>query len=449
MSGVADATRIIVIQVFTRFDYTNAAQVCGVSATQDCVLSFQSDVLAALDYLATYRTTAIWGTLAAVNLSLGAEPTATACDADPIDGMGTYKANVDALRSLDVATVIAAGNDGDTNGISHPGCVSSAVTVGLTDTLAAGLEHEDDESSFSNAASVAANHPNAQGDRLLDILAPGGTIFSAMAYPSGTYRALSGTLMAAPHVAGAWAVLKGIAPTASVSQLQTILRDTGMSVSDTCRSAADPLIVPRIATDAAIAALRADQIPVSVSALGLEFAAVQRGTSAVQRLVLQYRGSAVHISRSAVLAPWSVTPIGCSTLIEDIADTCILELRYAPSSATVLGYDATTLYLDAERHSDGHRTVSTNGRSCTCACTDPNSAGRQRCTDAYSDADCFDDTDEPCCCADHRRQRHTHVAPPGYVDHRSGCHATDGSHIDGTDWAGNADQQRQSNRQPH
>ena len=344
-SGVAPASKLIAIQVFSRFDHTDAAQACGRTATQDCVLSFESDVLAALDYLAAQRTTPAWGTLAAVNVSLGVEPSPTACDDDVIDGMGTYKAYVDALRSTGVATVISAGNDGTTNGVSHPACISTAVSVGATDTLRVGLEREDQVSAFSNAPSLSANQPTPADDRLLDLLAPGDSILSSMAYPSGSYQMLSGTSMAAPHVAGAWAVLKSIVPSASVSQLQTLLRDTGVLISDTRAGTGTPLIVPRITVDAAIAAVRAERIPVTISALGFEYAAVQRGTSAVQRLVLRYRGSAVRISRGVVPAPWTVTPIGCPTVIDDIQDACVLEIRYAPTETTPIGYDASALAL--------------------------------------------------------------------------------------------------------
>lgn len=345
MSGVAPAAKLIAVQVYSRFDYTNSERVCGVDATQDCVLAFESDVLAALDYVATNIGSPGWGTLAAVNLSMGADPSATTCDADAVDGWGVYKTYVDALRDLGVATVVSAGNDGNTAGVSRPGCISSAVTVGSTHSPRAGLTLLDSVSTFSNAPATSANVPNSQGDRLLDMLAPGDPIRSSMAYPAGSYADLSGTSMAAPHVAGAWAVLKGIVPAASVTTIQQTLLATGLPISDTRALGQPVLAIPRISLHNAADALRAASLPLSISPSGLEFGAVQRGTSAVGRITIQYTGMPVTIVRAAVSAPWVVTALGCGTIIDDIADRCVYEVRYAPTPGTPLGWNATSIEL--------------------------------------------------------------------------------------------------------
>jgi hypothetical protein len=57
--------------------------------------------------------------------------------------------------------------------------------------------------------------------------------------------------MATPHVAGAWAVLKGITPGASVTQVLNWLRTTGKTIVDTRNG--DPLSIPRINVGAAVA----------------------------------------------------------------------------------------------------------------------------------------------------------------------------------------------------
>ena len=343
MSGVAPAAKLIAVQVYSRFDYTNSERVCGVDATQDCVLAFESDVLAALDYLATNIGSPGWGTLAAVNLSMGVDPSATPCDTEVVDGWGLYKTYVDALRSLGVATVVSAGNDANTAGVSHPGCISSAVTVGSTRSPRADLSLLDTVSTFSNAPATSVNTPNGQTDRLLDMLAPGEPIRSSMAYPAGSYADLSGTSMAAPHVAGAWAVLKGILPAASVTDIQQTLRVTGQPISDTRVTSQPALVLPRIALNDAVALLRTASLPLGITPNGIEFGAVQRGTSAVGRITIQYTGVPVRIVRTAVSAPWVVTPLGCGTIIDDIADRCVYEVRYAPTSAAPLGWNATSI----------------------------------------------------------------------------------------------------------
>ena len=57
--------------------------------------------------------------------------------------------------------------------------------------------------------------------------------------------------MAAPHVAGAWALLKSKAPTATVPELLSVLAQTGIPVTDS----RNDLIRPRIQVDAALDAL--------------------------------------------------------------------------------------------------------------------------------------------------------------------------------------------------
>ena len=140
--------------------------------------------------------------IAAVNMSLGGSVKFTdtaSCDA----ANPSRKAAIDNLRSAGIATVISSGNSGYVDGLAAPACISSAIAVGATTKA-------DVVSSFSNAASF------------LSLLAPGESIVSAV--PGGGFASLSGTSMAAPHVAGAWAVLKGRRPSASVADILAALQ---------------------------------------------------------------------------------------------------------------------------------------------------------------------------------------------------------------------------------
>ncbi len=64
----------------------------------------------------------------------------------------------------------------------------------------------------------------------LDLLAPGASIDSPV--PGGGMLNVSGTSMAAAHVAGAWAVLKQANPTATVSGLLELLRNSAVPVRE-------------------------------------------------------------------------------------------------------------------------------------------------------------------------------------------------------------------------
>jgi subtilisin family serine protease len=197
--GVAPEAKLIAIQIFSKF--TNPSD-CGSSSTP-CLSAYDEDILAALQYVQT--TLAVSQTIAAVNMSLGdGTNNTTPCDASP------YFAAVSGLRAINIATVIAAGNQGSSNGLSSPGCVSNAISVGST-TKTDGI------SSFSNRASY------------MSLFAPGSGIESSV--PTNAFGNLSGTSMAAPHVSGAWAVMRQRYPSESVTQILARLRTTGQPIA--------------------------------------------------------------------------------------------------------------------------------------------------------------------------------------------------------------------------
>ena len=197
--GVAKGASLMAVQVFTKVIDPDS---CGGAAP--CIGAFSSDIVAGLERVYTLARSGSHN-IAAVNMSLGGSLFQAPCDDEP------YKPLIDNLRAIGIATVVAAGNSGFPFGLSTPACVSSAVSVGATD-------QDDAVAYFSNVASF------------LSLLAPGNEIASSV--PGGGYEALSGTSMAAPHVAGAWGILKQAAPTASVSTILNALQDTGLPVTD-------------------------------------------------------------------------------------------------------------------------------------------------------------------------------------------------------------------------
>ncbi|MFD9461924.1 S8 family serine peptidase [Streptomyces sp. NPDC060027] len=198
--GVAPGADIVAIQIFSKF---TSEDYCG-AGDAPCVLSFTSAQLSALEKVWELKQS---GTpLVAANLSLGSGRYASACEDDP------RQAVIDQLLDTDVATVVAAGNDGYTDAVSAPACISSALAVGAT-------TDDDELSTFTN-----------RGPQL-DLFAPGTSIVSSV--PGGGYVSKSGTSMAAPHVAGALAVLRQAFPTRSIASLEALLKATGKPITYT------------------------------------------------------------------------------------------------------------------------------------------------------------------------------------------------------------------------
>ncbi|NMQ18949.1 hypothetical protein E4P82_06835 [Candidatus Competibacter phosphatis] len=216
-SGVAKDADLIAVQVFSRFA---SAGDCY-PGPAPCILSYTSDQIRGLERVYALRNSY---QIASVNMSIGGGKYTSNCDSN------SRKSTIDNLRAVGIATVISSGNEGYTDAISAPACISSAVSVGST-------TKSDIVSSFSNSASF------------LDLLAPGSSINSSV--PGGGYESWNGTSMAAPHVAGAWAVLKQAKPAAGVAEVLNALKSTGKAVTD----ARNGITKPRIQVNTALAAL--------------------------------------------------------------------------------------------------------------------------------------------------------------------------------------------------
>jgi subtilisin family serine protease len=222
-TGVAPEAKVIAINVFSLF--TAAQPACGGTA---CVLSFITDQIEALEHVYDLRTS---HNLVALNMSLGGGQFTSEATCDS-QNAGT-KAAIDLLRGVNIASIIATGNDGFTSSMGAPGCISSAVAVGATDD-------SDAVASFSNVATF------------MEFYAPGVSITSADQGETG-FQTFQGTSMATPHVAGTWALLRQASPSSSVTALVDVLTSTGVLVDD--------VVVqdkPRIQVNAALTELIGD-----------------------------------------------------------------------------------------------------------------------------------------------------------------------------------------------
>lgn len=200
--GVARGADVIAMQVFSK---SLTEDVCG-AGQAPCIASFDSDLIAAMEHVLFLSDTI---DIAAVNMSLGGEQyyDQASCDSDN----PAVKAAIDNLRSVDIATVASSGNSGSKDRVGYPACISSAISVGAT-------TDSDDIASFTSVFPW------------LSLLAPGVSITSSV--PGGGLGVKSGTSMSAPHVAGAWAVMKQKRQQDSVADILATLRDTATLLDD-------------------------------------------------------------------------------------------------------------------------------------------------------------------------------------------------------------------------
>ena len=146
-----------------------------------------SGVIAGMDWVASNHTKP-----AVANMSLGGGAS-TATDQA-----------VTRMRNAGVTVVVAAGNDNANACNYSPARSSSAITVGSTTS-------SDARSSFSNWGSC------------VDIFAPGSSITSAWHTSNTATNTISGTSMAAPHVAGVAALYLASNPGASPAQVENAI----------------------------------------------------------------------------------------------------------------------------------------------------------------------------------------------------------------------------------
>jgi subtilisin len=237
------------------------------------------DVLRGLGYV--YDRVVNYGSkVAAVNLSYGqGNYNATTC-AQHVSYTAIRQAIIN-LRAIGIPTIISAGNGGQATGVSFPGCIAEAVTVGAT------LKGDTGMSPFS------------QSSTRVDLLAPGGDntgtendiLAPYSPHPVGYDMVRwSGTSFAAPHVAGAWAIYKEAYEGANdVEATLARFRATGNPITDPRNG----LTIPRLDIAAATAgwaflfadnptttSLYTPSLPLQASSTGLN-STIQRNNTGV------------------------------------------------------------------------------------------------------------------------------------------------------------------------
>jgi len=161
-----------------------------------------------------------------VNMSLGGTA---------LDGSDPVVQAVENATAAGVLFCIAAGNTSDYGNVQTPGIAPSAITAGASD-------------SGDHLADFSSRGPSLFYTMKPEVVAPGVGIRSA--YLDGAFNVLSGTSMAAPHVAGVAALVKAVHPSWTPAEIKeaivTTAVDDGIEVMSGGAGRVDALRATRV-----------------------------------------------------------------------------------------------------------------------------------------------------------------------------------------------------------
>ena len=231
---------------------------------------------------------------------------------------------LDGAAAAGVVPVVSAGNDFREFGagsVSSPGNAAGAITVGAVSTARS--------DAVNVVADFSSGGPTPISLRLKpDVAGPGTDVLSSI---PGGWGTLSGTSMAAPHVAGGAALLRQRHPTWTVDQIKAALVETadGVWMDDAHTVPAPPIR----AGGGIIDLVRADQPLVFTSPSSISLGLVRAGRGASAGVTLTDAGGGA--------GQWTVslqatTPAGASVSAPssvDVPGTLTLTVTTAPDAA--------------------------------------------------------------------------------------------------------------------
>jgi Subtilase family len=211
IAGLAPGARLVGLDVFT-----------GASA-------YASDIISAINWVVANKARY---NLVALNLSLGGGASTSPCASD------VFASPISVARAAGVLSVVAAGNGALTSSLASPACAPEAISVGaLYDAPVGGVGYGVCTDATTAAGQVACFSNSAP---FLSLLAPG-------AFINAAGSTMTGTSQAAPHVAGALALLASKYPADSANTRASRL----LAGAPTVRDARNGVTRPRLSLGAA------------------------------------------------------------------------------------------------------------------------------------------------------------------------------------------------------
>ena len=211
---------------------------------------------------------------------------------------------LDGAAAAGVVPVVAAGNNYEELGagsVTSPGSSDRAITVAA-----------ESEQGGAEMASFSSSGPTPLSLRMKpDVTAPGVEVLSSVPRREGLWASFSGTSMAAPHVAGAAALLHQRHRSWSVQQIKSALVQTGRPVlrggqeAETTREGGGTVDL-----------VHADAPLLFASPTGISFGHIAPGGSALARVTLTDAGGgagswtgSVSIQQAAAGVSFTITPV--------------------------------------------------------------------------------------------------------------------------------------------
>jgi len=188
--------------------------------------------VAALNDVYTYRND-FGFPVRVVNMSLG---TTNIYDSNCDSVYPAMTTAIQKLNSVNIAVMIAAGNDGCTNGVGFPSCISYAISVGAvydanigSASFGEGACTPGGCTDNTTSADKIACYSNS-GNRL-DVWAPSHCA-TTPSLGTGYENCFGGTSAAAPYTSGVAAQIISLRSQTTPTELKNALKSTGKSITD-------------------------------------------------------------------------------------------------------------------------------------------------------------------------------------------------------------------------